>query len=77
VLFALGCGSSIESGWSHLPTPADADQRAVLQALAGDAATIGQVESRAALPAERLGAALRALEISGHVERKRGLWWPR
>jgi DNA processing protein len=77
VLFALGCGTSVESGWSRLARPTDADQRKVLRALAGDAATIGQLESRAALPAERLGAALRALELSGHVERKRGLWWPR
>jgi len=43
VLFALGCGNSLESGWSHLPRPPDADQRNVLRALAGDAATIGQL----------------------------------
>jgi DNA processing protein len=77
VLFALGCGDSFECGWRSPSRPADADQRTVLRALAGDGATIGQLESRAALPAARLGAALRALELSGHVERKRGLWWPR
>jgi DNA processing protein len=77
VLFALGCGGSFENGWSRRPRPDDADQRTVLRALAGDGATIGQLESRAALPADRLGAALRALERSGHIERKRGLWWPR
>jgi DNA processing protein len=77
VLFALGCGGSQASGWSRQTTPTDADQRTVLRALAGEGATIGLLESRAALPAVRLGAALRALELSGHVERKRGLWWPR
>jgi DNA processing protein len=77
VLFALGCGGSFECEWSRRSRPADGDQRTVLRALAGDGATIGQLESRAALPAERLGAALRALELSGHIERKRGLWWPR
>jgi DNA processing protein len=77
VLFALGRGDSFECGWSRPARPADADQRTVLRALAGDGATIGQLESRAAVPAARLGAALRALELSGHVERKRGLWWPR
>jgi DNA processing protein len=77
VLFALGCGDSFESGWSRHSRPNDADQCTVLRVLAGDGATIGQLESRAELPADRLGAALRALENSGHIERKRGLWWPR
>jgi DNA processing protein len=77
VLFALGRGDSFESGWSCAARPDDRDQRAVMRALAGDGATIGQLEHRAALSPERLGAALRALEITGHIERKRGLWWPR
>jgi len=77
VLFAIGCGDAVESGWGDPAPPTDADQRKVLRALAGDGATIGQLEIRAAIPAERLGAALRALELGGHVERKRGLWWPR
>jgi DNA processing protein len=77
VLFALGCGGTLEGGWSGPARPTDPDQRAVLRALAGDAASIDQLERRAALPAGRLGAALRALEVCGHVERKRGLWWPR
>jgi DNA processing protein len=77
VLFALGCGGSHEGEWRRESRRADGDQRSVLRALAGDGATIGQLEARAELPAERLGAALRALECSGHVERKRGLWWPR
>lgn len=77
VLFALGRGGSFEAGWRSPARPDAPDERAVLRAFAGDGATIGQLEHRAALPPERLGAALRALELNGHIERKRGLWWPR
>ena len=31
---------------------------------------------RCALPAERLGTTLRALERSGRLLRRRGMWWP-
>ena len=77
VLFAIGRGGTVEGGWTAPPPPIDPDQRAVLRALAGDAATIDQIEQRVPFPATRLGAALRALELGGHLERKRGLWWPR
>ena len=77
VLFAIGRGGTIEGGWSAPPAPSDPDQRAVVRALAGEAATIDEIERRAGLPADRLGAALRVLEQRGAVQRKRGLWWPR
>jgi DNA processing protein len=77
VLFALGEGGTREGGWSAPPAPVDADQRAVLRALAGEPAAIDEIERRVPFPAGRLGAALRALELGGRVERKRGLWWPR
>jgi DNA processing protein len=77
VLFAIGRGGTVEGGWSDPAAPIDPDQRAVLRALAGESATIDEIERRVPYPADRLGAALRALEIGGHLERKRGLWWPR
>jgi predicted Rossmann fold nucleotide-binding protein DprA/Smf involved in DNA uptake len=77
VLFALGQGAAGTAGWSAPPAPVDADQRGVLRALAGEPATIDEIERRVEFPVGRLGAALRALELGGHVERKRGLWWPR
>jgi DNA processing protein len=77
VLFAIGRGGTAEGGWTAAPAPVDPDQKAVLRALAGDAATIDEIERRITFPAARLGSALRALELGGHVERKRGSWWPR
>jgi DNA processing protein len=77
VLFAIGRGGTAEGGWTAPAAPLDADQTAVLRALAGDGATIDEIERRVTFPAKRLGAALRALEYRGHVERRRGLWWPR
>lgn len=76
VLFAIGCGGTLEGGWAAPPPPADPDQRAVMSALAGDPATIDEIERRVPFTAARLGAALRGLELGGHLERKRGLWWP-
>jgi DNA processing protein len=76
VLFAIGCGGTLAGGWTAPPPPTDPDQRAVMSALAGDPATIDEIEQRVGFPAARLGAALRALEHAGHLERKRGLWWP-
>jgi DNA processing protein len=76
VLFALGRGGTVEGGWASAPPPPDPDQRAVLRALAGEAATIDEIERRVAFPAARLGAALRSLEVCGRLERRRGLWWP-
>ena len=76
VLFAIGRGGTLVGGWSATPPPLDPDQRAVLRALAGESATIDEIERRVPFPAERLGSALRALEAAGHLVRKRGLWWP-
>jgi DNA processing protein len=77
VLFAIGAGGTLDGGWrARPPEPLDRDQRAVLRALAGDPATIGEIEQRCPLPGDRLGVALRALERSQHLQRKRGMWWP-
>jgi DNA processing protein len=77
VLFSFGRGGTILGGWTAPPPPLHPDQQAVLNALAGDSATIDEIERRVPFPARQLGTALRALELGGHVERKRGLWWPR
>jgi DNA processing protein len=77
VLFALGRGGTVTGGWHALPQPIDLDARRVLRALAGESATIDQIQQRVSFPAARLGAALRTLELGGHLERKRGMWWPR
>ena len=76
VLFALGRGGTVEGGWATTPPPPDPDQRAVLRALAGESATIDEIERRVAFPAARLGAALPSLEVCGRLGRRRGLWWP-
>jgi DNA processing protein len=77
VLFAIGRGGTIDGGWAaQRPAPIDRDQRIVLRAIAGDSATTDEIEQRSGLPVERFGAALRALESAGHLERRRGLWWP-
>jgi len=77
VLFAIGRGGTVVGGWSAAPPPLDPDPRAVLRALAGESATIDEIERRVPFPADRLGSALRALELGGHIVRKRGMWWPR
>jgi DNA processing protein len=77
VLFAIGRGGTLPGAWAPFrPPPPDADQRAVLRAMAGDAASAAEIEQRSGLPADRLGAALRALERAGRVLRRRGGWWP-
>src|SRR5207244_11700175 len=76
VLFAIGRGGTVVGGWSVAPPPVDPDQRAVLRALAGEPATIDEIERRLRFPADRSGSALRALEVGGHLVRKRGPWWP-
>ena len=52
--------------------------REIEQAVSGviDRVTIDDLRQRCSLPGERLGAALRELERSGRVTRKRGMWWP-
>src|SRR4029077_15325954 len=45
VLFAIGRGGTEAGGWAPAPKPpTDADQRKVLRALAGDGATIDEIE---------------------------------
>jgi len=69
--------STLQVGWTPPPPPRNAEERKVLRALAGEPATVDELEQRAGLTATQLGAALRALEQRGVVERRRGLWWPR
>jgi DNA processing protein len=77
ILFAIGRGGTLPGEWLPAPRPPlDADQRRVLSCLAGDGATIDEIERRSGLPAGRLGNAVRALERDGRVRRARGLWWP-
>jgi DNA processing protein len=77
LLFAIGRGGTIDGGWSPPPKPpADRDQRAVLRACAGHGVTSRDIEVACGLPPERLGRALRALEQSGALTRRRGMWWP-
>jgi DNA processing protein len=77
VLGAIGRSGTIEGLWKPPPKPpADRDQRAVLRALAGDAAGVDELGERSGLPLDRLGPALRALERAGRLVRRRGLYWP-
>ncbi|MFM8971630.1 MAG: DNA-processing protein DprA [Actinomycetota bacterium] len=77
LLVALQQGRAGEAGWGcDRPPPADPDQLSVLHAFGGDGATTEELEHRSALPPERLGPALRALERTGRAERRRGMWWP-
>jgi DNA processing protein len=76
LLFAFGRGGTIAGGWAERPTAQSPDERAALRALAGEPATIDEIERRAGVPTARLGAALRALEQRGALTRRRGLWWP-
>ena len=55
VLFALGRGGTVEGGWTAPPAPADPDQRAVLRALAGEPATIDELERRVGVPGRPAG----------------------
>ena len=77
LLFGLGLGGTLDATWSAPPEPPrDPDQRAVWRAFAGEGANIETLRTRCTLPAERLGAALRELERSRRVVRRRGMWWP-
>jgi DNA processing protein len=77
VLAAFGRATAINGGWKPpVPPPQDPDQRKVLRAMAGEGVTIDDLRARCPLPGDRLGAALRELELSGRVTRRRGMWWP-
>ncbi len=70
--------TAADGNWA--PSPATAmtrDERTVLRACAGDGASIDDLERRCDLPADRLSTALRGLERSGRLLRRRGMWWPR
>jgi DNA processing protein len=78
VLFEFGALGTLEGAWRAMRTaPQHPDDAQVLRVLGGEPATIDELEHTSDLPADRLGPALRRLEQSGHLERKRGLWWPR
>jgi DNA processing protein len=77
VLGAIGASGMLEGTWKAEPKPpVDRDQRAVLRALAGDAASVDELAHRSGLALDRLGPALRALERAGRLVRRRGLYWP-
>ena len=53
VLFAIGRGGTLDGGWKPAPKPpASRDERAVIRALAGDGASIDQIEQRVRPPVE-------------------------
>ena len=75
VLVALGLSAGAVAARMR-SAPLDADAAAALEACAGEAATADQVAARSGLSLERVAAALRSLDRSGHVEHQRGYWWP-
>ncbi len=77
ILCQLGRGGTLEGAWSAPPPRRlTADEGRVLQALAGEPATIDEIERRTKLELGTLGPALRGLEAYGRLRRFRGLWWP-
>lgn len=79
LLIALGRGGTRPGNWrsTGVVPPTDDDEAAVLLALAGDPASIDDLERNTRLAPARLGAALGRLERAGRLQRIRGLWWPR
>jgi len=75
VLVALGRGGA--TGWREPPEACDPDERRVLRAFGGDAATVDQLVERTKIGTARVAAALRRMELSGRAEPHRGRWWPR
>jgi DNA processing protein len=78
LLIALGRGGSRPGRWNsaRLDPPSDADEAAVLRALAGEPASAEELERRTQLGPAGLGGALTRLERAGRLGRQRGLWWP-
>jgi DNA processing protein len=77
VLGGIGKLGTLPGMWAPAPRPpVDPDQRKVLRAMAGDGVTIDELERRCSMPSAQLNAALRGLERSGRLTRKRGMWWP-
>jgi DNA processing protein len=79
VLVALGLTPGSRRGWGAPPPRAtpEPDGARILEACAGEAATVDQLVSRTRLPPESVTVALRALERQGWAEHRRGWWWPR
>jgi DNA processing protein len=77
ILIELGHGRAGENWQPPLPLPPDPDEARVMSALAGEPAGIDQLASRTGLAPERLAGAVRRLEQSARIERRRGRWWPR
>lgn len=79
VLVALGLTPGSRRGWGAPPPRAtpEPDGARILEACAGEAATVDQLVSRTRLPPEAVTVALRALERQAWVEHRRGWWWPR
>jgi DNA processing protein len=79
VLVALGLSPGGRRQWDASvvrPAPTG-DAAAVLRACGGEPATTDQIASRTALTPERVALALRELEKSRWIERRRGWYWPR
>jgi DNA processing protein len=79
VLVALGLTPGSRRGWGAPPPRATpgADGARILEACAGEAASVDQLVSRTGLAPEAVTVALRALERQGWAELRRGWWWPR
>jgi len=79
VLIALGLSPGARRGAVDAPVrPAPgASGSALLRALGGEAATLDQLASRAALLPEEVAVALIELERNGWIERAQGAVWPR
>lgn len=76
VLLAIGAGDPT-ARWRRADTSGvDPDERATLDALAGEPATLDQLVGRTGFAPGRVAGALRRLEQRRLVEHRRGRWWP-
>ncbi|HKA93939.1 MAG TPA: DNA-processing protein DprA [Acidimicrobiia bacterium] len=79
VLVALGMTPGSRRGWGApppRPRPDPAGAR-ILEACAGEAASVDQLVSRTGLAPEAVTVGLRMLQRQGWIEHRRGWWWPR
>ncbi|MDZ4825586.1 MAG: DNA-processing protein DprA [Actinomycetota bacterium] len=76
VLLALGHGIAAQ-GWHASADVYGPDERQVLMAFAGEAASVDQILGRTTIGGPRVAAAIRRLEQVGAVQHARGRWWPR
>ena len=80
VLFAIGRGGTMEGGWTRAPPRARRPRSAGGAARAGGRRRRPSTRSNAASRPPRRPARRRAArrsKVGGHLERRRGLWWPR